>query len=328
MKHTREFLKNNLDVLLFGAALATVGPLMVWWSILVRRTLERADDMMRMHIEQNFAGAEKTQRLAQLTEESARRMLMVVGESSLAGLLLCVLAGVLFWVARKRRQEALRLQTMVQLSTHQLKTPLAGVRALLQSLGRGSIPPEAQSRLLRQGIAECDRLEHMVETHLAYQRAMGRENFVPEVADAAQLVSDILQHRRASFPEEEIQFESIAPAQLECDTDGIRVVLENLLDNARKYGGGRVSCTDALDDNLWLLRVCDQGQGFSPSEAESLFEPFERGTKAGVSHGSGLGLYLSRKVMRKMKGDLEATSLGQGKGACFTLRVPVARKTS
>ena len=96
---------------------------------------------------------------------------------------------------------------MLSLTTHQLKTPLAGVRALLQSLGNGSIPAELHARFLNQGIAECDRLEHLVETTLAYQRTVARGASQPEVIPARQLVSEILEHRRASFPDDDVRWE-------------------------------------------------------------------------------------------------------------------------
>ena len=320
----RQFFTRNFDVIVFGAALSSVGPLMAWWSILVRRNIVASDELLRTSIVDNFEGAEKLSRLTSLDLATRRQLFMISGESTLAGLLLCVLAVVLFLVARQRQHESQRLQSMLSLTTHQLKTPLAGVRALLQSLGNGSIPAELQQRFLNQGVAECDRLEHLVETTLAYQRTVARGVSHPEVVPARQLVSEILDHRRASFPDDDVRYEPTEQVCVSCDRDAVRVVLENLLDNARKYGGGRVDLVGTAKGSRWRLEIRDSGQGFLPEDAERLFEPFERGGGKGVAHGSGLGLFISRQLARRMHGDLTAKSAGPGLGSVFALELPLA----
>ena len=311
----------NADVLLLGACLASVGPLMAWWSVLVRRNILAVDHMLRAQLN-GLDGVERAQRLAALDAATDRQLFMIAGESALAGLLLAILASVLFMVARHRRNEAQRMQLMMQLSTHQLKTPLAGVRALLQSLGNGSIPEAARERFIAQGVGECDRLEHLVETTLAYQRAVSRQAVRRERASTRALVADILDHRRATFPDEQVAWMPGGDVQVRCDEDAVRVILENLLDNARKYGGGAVEVADGVRGGSWWLEVRDRGQGFAPSEAEHLFEPFTREGGRGVAHGSGLGLYLSRQLARQMQGELGARSEGPGRGSTFMLELP------
>lgn len=324
MNRFRQFLQRNLDVIAFAAALSTVGPLMGWWAVLVRRNIVASDLLLRGQLEATFDGAERVNRLLALDHATQRQLFMISGESTLAGALLCVLAVVLFMVAQHRRRETQRLHSMLSLTTHQLKTPLAGVRALLQSLGNGSIPAELHARFLNQGIAECDRLEHMVETTLAYQRTVARDAGTPEVVSAMQLVAEILEHRRASFPDDDVRWEPTEPVSVTCDRDAVRVVLENLLDNARKYGGGRVDLVGHSKGARWRLEIRDTGQGFDPKDAERLFEPFERGGGKGVAHGSGLGLFISRQLARRMHGELTAKSAGPGQGSVFALELPLA----
>lgn len=328
MNRFRRWLTRNLDVLAFGAALLSVGPLMAWWSILVRRNIVTSDKLLRGQIEATFEGAQAAQRLAALDGQTSRQLFMIAGESALMGVLFLVLAVVLFMVARHRQRETQRLQTMLQLTTHQLKTPLAGVKALLQSLGNGSIPEALRGRFLNQGLSECDRLEHLVETTLAYQRAVAWQSAREDQLPAARLITEIIDHRRASFPDDDVKWTPGANVNVACDKDAVRVVLENLLDNARKYGGGRVELTDSAKGTRWRLEVRDAGKGFSPGDAERLFEPFERAQGTGVEHGSGLGLYISRQLARQMHGDLTAQSAGPGQGAVFALELPLAREVA
>lgn len=319
-------LRRNLDVVVFGLTLLSVGPLMGWWAVLVRRNILATDRAMRQQYELVFQGAEKLQRMAELDSATDRQLFMIAGESTMAGVLLFILTVVLFVVAKTRQRENHRMQTMLQLTAHQLKTPLAGVRALMQSIGAGSIPLELQQPLLTQGIAECDRLEHMVETMLAYQRAVAGQASRREVVQTQQLVDEILEHRRRSFPDEVVTWASKEGLQVACDRDAVRVVMENLLDNAKKYGGGQVTMVEGAENSRWRLEVRDEGQGFEPHESERLFEPFERGGGSGVQHGSGLGLYISRQLARQMRGDLTAASRGPGQGSTFSLELPLVPK--
>jgi signal transduction histidine kinase len=196
------------------------------------------------------------------------------------------------------------------------------VRTLLQSLENGSIPPELRRQFLARGVAECDRLEHLVETILAYQRAVVRHTPHLETVSTTQVVGDILDHRATLFPAEHQTWGARVPSTVRCDPEAFHVVLENLLDNARKYGGGQVVLSESTHGLTWRLAIQDQGRGFEMAQVERLFEPFERGGGTGVSHGSGLGLFIARQLMRRMGGELYARSEGPGKGATFTMELP------
>jgi signal transduction histidine kinase len=190
-------------------------------------------------------------------------------------------------------------------------------------LENGSIPPSMQRDFLNRGVVECDRLEHLVETILAYQRAVVREPRLEPVKTEA-LVAQILQHRQSLYSSEAVTWTVRTPSTIRCDADAFQVVFENLLDNARKYGGDSVELIESVRDDRWQLEVADRGQGFDPARTERLFEPFERGGGAGVAHGSGLGLFIARQLMRRMGGELRAKSAGEGKGASFTMEMPTA----
>jgi signal transduction histidine kinase len=215
------------------------------------------------------------------------------------------------------------MEQLLRLTSHELKTPIAGVRALLQSLELGSVPPEQQKLLTQMGIAECDRLEHLAETVLAYQRAVVREQKDLEVHGAAQLVDEVLEHRQRTRVQETVVKSELASATVRVDRDAFRVIFENLLDNARKYGGGQSEVRARLDGRRWQLEVSDKGQGFPPQDAERIFDPFKREKTTSVNHGSGLGLSIARQLARQMGGDLTAKSGGPQTGATFVLALPV-----
>jgi signal transduction histidine kinase len=323
----RTWLRSNLDVVAFAAALVVAGALMTWWAILTRYNILELHRLIEAQLIATISDpAALRAQLDVVSHHTDRQLFMIAGESGLAALLLITFACVLFVVARRRRIATERMQRLLQFTTHELKTPIAGVRALLQSLEIESVPPEHRKRLLAQGVNECNRLEHLAETILTYQRAVVRPQRPVTVHAADALVEDILEHRRTTLGAEQVEWRPGPAAGLCVDADAFRVVLENLLDNARKYGGESVQLSSSLDGERWRLAVVDRGIGFDPSEAEDLFDPFSRHVKSGVTtHGSGLGLYLSRQLARDMRGELSAVSEGPGRGSTFYFDVPVAR---
>lgn len=320
MSGWRRTLSDNAETLVFLVATMVVATLLVWWSVFssglvaevlelsVRLAANEGDDSIRVNA----------------LERASRQRVMLLGEGAVFAVALMVCTGALFWVARARRDAGRRLVRLLQFTTHELKTPIAGIRVLLQSLQLGSIPEEMRARLLAQGVLETERLAHLTETILAYQRATSQTRLRPAPAASGPLLRELLEQRRRTFGDDEAALGEVADVTVQVDRDGFRVVLENLLDNARKYGGGRVQMAAHAQEHTWRLEVKDQGVGFSAGEAERLFQPFERDDKSGMQVGSGLGLFISRQLMRDMGGDLTASSEGPGKGATFLVTLPIA----
>jgi signal transduction histidine kinase len=124
-----------------------------------------------------------------------------------------------------------------------------------------------------------------------------------------------------------IELELLAPPRMEpvrCDEARLRQVLVNLVDNAIKYSpeGGRVQIriTDSPEPRV---EVSDEGLGIPPGQQERVFEKFFRldpGMARGVG-GSGLGLYISRRIVEQMGGKILVDS-AVGRGSTFTVELP------
>ncbi|MCL2011798.1 MAG: HAMP domain-containing histidine kinase [Cystobacterineae bacterium] len=323
----KKWVRQNVEVLILTLLLLATAPLMAWWAILMHSNFVDMHEMQaQLLLETRSAGAELNRQLAELDTFTKRKLFMVWGEASLACLLFLTSAVVLFALARRRGVEYRRMQSLLQLTTHELKTPLAAIRALLQSLQLGSIPAERRMEMLRQGLHECNRLEHLAETTLAYQRSVAKATNRSEVLETSAFLKALLLHRSQTFPDVFHQWTPPAhTTYVKADADSLRVILENLLDNARKYGGGEICLEEKKVGALWKISIRDKGQGFEPQYAEALFEPFVRlPGKHSHFHGNGLGLYLSRRLAQGMGGKLYARSEGLGKGSCFVLEIPLA----
>jgi signal transduction histidine kinase len=108
---------------------------------------------------------------------------------------------------------------------------------------------------------------------------------------------------------------------VEADQGRLRQVLHNLLQNARRYAGGNVTIGAHLQDECVVLRVEDDGPGIPPDERQTIFSRGLRGITAGTEPGSGLGLYISAKLMHAQGGELTVEDSASG-GACFVVVLP------
>lgn len=314
----RGWVLERAEYLVLGVSLAVIGSLVAWWAVFASRMI---GTMRALSAEVARLQGSATD-AAEAHARAERLALMIRGESGMFALALASSVVVLFLLVRRHRQARDRMERLLQFTSHELKTPIAGVRALLQTLQRGRVPEDMRVSLLQDGVAACDRLEHLAETILAYQRAV-----VAPVRAAShplgELVEGVIAHRRSSSPEESLRVSIPAQISVLADADAFRVILENLLDNARKYGARSVELRGRAGASGCALDVIDDGPGFPAEDAELLFQPFARQRGDGVTHGAGLGLYLSRQLAQDLGGTLAATST-PGRGATFTLTLPLA----
>lgn len=299
-----------LDLGLLLGALGVIGLIVAWWNIFSRRLiLENVglqERLGELSSEQSVARAERLE-------------LMIVGESVVLASMLVALVLGLWLVARERQRKSQQMARLLQFTGHEFKTPVAGLKALLEALKAGRIPQDAQARLFDSGLQACDALEHLTDSMLVLQRTRAIEPGALKQEDVMSLVLNVVDHRRVAHVGEEVQVGDLESCLVRADRDAVRVVLENLFDNARKYGGAKTHVSSALEGERVRISISDTGRGFAPDDAERLFEPQRGGRNEGVTHGSGLGLHLSRQLARAMGGDLVAESRGPGQGASFHL---------
>ena len=109
---------------------------------------------------------------------------------------------------------------------------------------------------------------------------------------------------------------------LKGDFDRAFEVMENLIENAFKYGDGkRISIEFYEEDYCQVIKVYNSGQSLAPAEMPHIFDSFYRGTNVENKSGNGLGLYISRQIMQKMEGEIFAKREEDGMsfGLVFTI---------
>lgn len=259
-----------------------------------------------------------------------RRQQMVVGEGALLASLLLAVLGMLYTLVRAERRFHAEMENFLGSMTHELKTPLAGIKAVLQTLELGRMPPERLGELAGLALKEVRREEHLIQNLLVAQRMRQPDSrLVRETMDLAEMLRQFIAHRIGLAGRAAVTWELEGAAEMVvyCDTGSLRTVVDNLADNAIKYGARTVRFSLQAEGDVARLNVHDDGMGFAPERAERLFEAFVRGNsgKAAAREGTGLGLYISRTLARRMDGELRAFSDGEGKGARFELTLPLAK---
>ena len=269
--------------------------------------------------------------VAEVEREFHSKLVMVIGETSLLALVILVCSIMLHRMIRLERRAARELHDFWSRLTHEIKTPITGIKAFLQTIERQPMSHEKMKPLVKLALREAERQEMLAENLLVGQR-MEKESFGMQVKafDLRQYVADFLAEHRMILPDSGIGLAADCPAgtMVSADPDALRVILENLTDNALKYGGRdpRIDYRIAAGDEFATITIADRGIGFDPAHGQRIFEAYQRLTEElpEGKHGTGMGLYLSRRLARQMGGDLQAASAGRGQGARFTVTLRTA----
>ena len=268
---------------------------------------------------------EATLRTLSLKYESRRGMWM--GEGLLLVTLLIAVVGMLYRMVAAERAFRKEMQEFLGRVTHEMKTPLAGIKAVLQTLQLGRMP-EAQAReLTAMALREAEREEHLIQNLLLGQRMrMSDQRLAKEETDLRALLERFVKHRSDTMVPDGASLTLECPQSLMFlgDPTAVWTILENLGDNAVKYGGRKLCVQARLEPTRAVVEFADDGIGFESERAEHLFDAFaSSGGHAVSKHGTGLGLSISRTLAERMGGTLRARSAGKGQGATFVLSLPL-----
>ncbi len=315
-----------LTALLLTANLALVA----WWTWF---QVHRADDLETagLHLARgDVDGAAHALGAADAVSLPAvararRRMFLSEG---LAFTVILVAAGVTV-VLLLRRESRLRADhdRFLAGATHELKTPLATIQLLLESLRDDRLPQHKRDRYLQSGLVEAQRLEAGLNNVLTAAGLRGRALRRPSRSEG-DLAADV--HRavtqlapRAEAAGVHLQADPLPSIVTVRDPEAIQLVLHNLLDNAIKYSprDSTVNVTLATDGNDAVLAINDQGMGMDSEALANAFVPFWRGRDSGTG-GTGLGLFLVRELVQAHGGSVAATSRGAGQGSNLVVRLP------
>jgi two-component system sensor histidine kinase KdpD len=226
--------------------------------------------------------------------------------------------------AQQESQWHLAQSTFLAAISHDLRTPLASIMGAASSLltQRDKLDAAQQERLLASILAESQYLSTLTENTLQLVRLGNSPQLNLDWVAIEEVVGAVLARVRQRDPARRIR--SRVPAGLpliQGDPVLLAQLLENLLDNALKYGGGAIELVVAQAGRELELAVEDRGSGIPAGQEEAIFEPYRRGDRSG-QRGAGLGLAVCRAVARAHGGSLVLRPRDGG-GSSFVLALPV-----
>jgi len=220
----------------------------------------------------------------------------------------------------------------IAMLAHELRNPLGAIRAAAYALRRLNLQDNRAGPLVERVDRQTTAIARMLEDLLDASRiAFGKVSVQLEPFDLRSLLTDALDEQQPYARQAGLQL-SAQITEGTCIVNGDRVrlrqIVDNLLSNAIKFtpAGGRVELTLAVENESAVVSLRDTGIGFDGSFAEKLFEPFvqhEQGRDRSAG-GLGLGLAIAARLARLQGGSLTAASPGVGRGALFTLTMPIA----
>ena len=268
-----------------------------------------------------------------LAVEERRRINQFAWEGAFFLLALAVCITV---IARALRAEAKVLQeqdNFLALVSHQFKTPLASLQLSLETMALRSLSPDQSGALIDRMLADLARMEAMVTQILESVRLeRGRVDLRREPIEVAGAVARIVASLEERAKKGRVVLTTDIPrgVYVLADPLALDVVMRNLLENAvaavTPVGGGTVKIEGRRTNAEVELTVRDSGVGFKSGDDVRLFEKFTRLHPGGGSSyfGTGLGLFIVRRLMQLAGGRVSAHSDGLGQGAQFTLAWPAA----
>jgi len=289
------------------------------WLVLVERSAEEAFGFARVALAAQLLALVLSAAIAVLLLVWASRRLDSAAETERRNL-----AALQDAVGQLEHRQALR-DAFVGVMSHELRTPVTTIYGAVKLLVKWPRRPDLES-LLADIEEEADRLQRITEDLLVLSRAEhGLVEVRPEPVLLQRLVTGIVTDIGRRFPAATVDHD--IPAQLpplSADPGAVRQVLDNLLANAVKYGGGAPISLIALEDGAFArIEVVDTGPGIPPGEHDRIFELFYRSpSNERRASGTGIGLFVVRQLVEAMGGAAVAEPV-LPRGLRFVIRLPL-----
>lgn len=271
-----------------------------------------------------------TENYADLSDDFHRQQTMIIGESVLLVLSFSVGLFLLFKSLRKEISAAEQQRNFLLSITHELKSPLAGIRLILETFQkRRELKPEIQQKLSTNALTETDRLTGLVNDLLLSAKLEQAYQINEETIDLGGLIHEAADTVAMKYKSANIHVD-IDPetGSVHGDRLGLMSVAVNLIENAAKYSQPepviRVTLQRGGASEL-IWEVADNGMGIPDREKRRVFTKFYRvgNEDTRTTKGTGLGLFIVKQLVEKHGGQLELLD-NVPRGTRFRIYLPTA----
>jgi two-component system phosphate regulon sensor histidine kinase PhoR len=213
--------------------------------------------------------------------------------------------------------------------SHEFRTPLAGIKAMVETLGGGAIDDKNVARdFLTRIDSEVDRLTQLVAELTELSRIeTGKAELKKEPVNLNQLVEEVISQLSPQVERQKLSISQDCATDLPsvpADKDRVRQVIANLVHNAIKFTrpGGKITITTKTLEESVVVDIADTGIGIPKEDLARVFERFYKGDKARAGEGTGMGLAIAKHVVEAHGGSIWVRS-EEGKGSTFSFSLPL-----
>ncbi len=200
-------------------------------------------------------------------------------------------------------------KTMLLSLSHDIKTPLSAIKLYSKALSSGIYKePKKQLEVYENINAKADEIEKLVSEIM---RTETEDIIAFDVKNGEFYLSEVIDEIKAYYSDKlentTFSIDSYKDCMLSGDADRLAEVLQNIMENAIKYGDGNsISLSFSDEEDCRIITVRNSGCTLEESELAHIFDSFYRGSNVGSKAGNGLGLYICRQLTRAMSGDIFA----------------------
>jgi two-component system phosphate regulon sensor histidine kinase PhoR len=230
-----------------------------------------------------------------------------------------------------RNLQTMRRQFVGNIS-HELKTPLAGIKAVVETLQDGAISdPVVAVDFLKKASFEVDSMTQLVSELIELTRIeTGAVQLNIEALNMNSIIKETVTHLFPQAERKQLKIYQILDEDLptvQADRERILQVVGNILHNAIKFTppSGQIKIITAVKDQSVLVQIADSGIGISKDDLVHIFERFFKADKSRTHEGSGLGLAIAKHIIQAHKGKIWVDSQ-EGRGSTFSFSLPIQSK--
>ena len=306
-----------------------------WWALLLftknRDAFNAKQELAQIVMAaegkvKNREGFQQTEHFQQLQSAYKRQEWMIFGEASV--FVLTLVAGM--WFIHKsyyRQVQANQQQRNFLLAiTHELKSPIASIQLVLETLRKRDLPKEKSDQLAGTALKENERLLQLVENLLLSAKLESAYHPDFEEINFSEMLRDLTEKAKQRFPKAVINFHhSGAISLMKLDRASMVLLFNNLVDNAVKYSENdpNVQIDLQTNESIATLTVTDQGIGIPTKERSKVFDKFYRigSEETRKTRGTGLGLFIVNQIVKAHKGTIKIFE-NKPQGTIFKIELP------
>ena len=247
-------------------------------------------------------------------------------------LMLMILAGVyVIFVYWNKQAQLYQLQSnFVSSVSHELKSPLASIQLYLETLKYQKVSQEEARDFVETMLSDTERLSDLIDNILESSKSDPKSMQLQfNSVDVVSFLRETIEYHKRLFEDKQcqIQLKFDNQPKIRMDIRAMRMVFNNLIVNALRYSftGSSLIIHVRQDEKFCNIDFIDQGFGFDKKELKRVFKKFYRVQNQETQNieGAGLGLYISRQIVKSHKGKINAFSEGRGTGTRFIVSLPL-----